>query len=62
MPEYRSAGDALRADKIVAEAQSIDRIIVTKRTSRHRGQFITLRGNAYCVIEIPLKVVLEKKK
>jgi len=61
MPEYRNPGDALRGDKIAVQARSIDRVTVTKRTHPHRGQFATLRDNAYCVIEIPLKVVLDKK-
>ena len=61
MPEYRNPGDALRADKIAVQARSIDRVSVTKRTHSHRGQFTVLRDNAYCVIEIPLKLVLQKK-
>ena len=61
MPVYRNKGDALRADKIAVEARSISSITVKKRTSLHQGQFATLRDNAYCVIEIPLKQVLEKK-
>ena len=61
MPEYRKLGDALRGDKIAVQARSIDTGRVTKRTHRHQGQFATLRDNAYCVIKIPLKVVLDKK-
>jgi hypothetical protein len=34
---------------------------VMKRTSSHKGQFTTLRDNAYCVIEVPLKMVMNKK-
>ena len=62
MPEYRNKGDALRADKIAIEARSINSVTIAKRTSRHKGQFATARDNAYCVIEIPLKSVLEKKQ
>lgn len=61
MPEYRNPGDSLRADRIAVQARSIDRVLVTKRTHRHKGQFTTLRGNAYCVIEIPLKSVLQQQ-
>lgn len=61
MPEYRNKGDALRADKIAVQARSISPITYTKRTHRHKGQFATLRDNAYCVIEVPLKSILNKK-
>ena len=61
MPIYRNLGDSIRGDKIAAQAQSIERVTVTKRSHRHKGQFATLRRNAYCVIEIPLKAVLDKK-
>ncbi len=62
MPVYRNKGDALRADRIAVEARSINRVTYGKRTSKHRGQFATLRDNAYCVIDIPLKAVLGKKR
>lgn len=62
MPEYRNFGDALRGDKIAASARNINAVIVKKRTHAHKGQFATLKDNAYCVIEIPLKVVVNKKK
>lgn len=61
MPEYRNPGDALRADKIAVQARSISKVTYRKRTHRHQGQFATLRDNAYCVIDIPLRSVLEKK-
>lgn len=61
MTEYRKLGDSLRADKIVASARRISTIRTNKRTSRHRGQFIDLRDNAYCVIDIPLRAELERK-
>ncbi len=61
MPEYRNLGDALRADKIAVQARSISKVTYSKRTHRHQGQFATLRDNAFCVIEIPLKAVLDKK-
>jgi hypothetical protein len=61
MPEYRNLGDALRGDKIAVSARKIDTVTVMKRTHPHKGQFATLRDNAYCVIEIPLKIVINKK-
>ena len=61
MPEYHNLGDALRGDKIAISARSIDTVTVMKRTHAHKGQFAILRDNAYCVIEIPLKIVTNKK-
>lgn len=61
MPVYHNKGDALRADKIAASARKIDTVIVKHRTGKHKGQFVTLRDNIYCVIEIPLKEYLDKK-
>ena len=61
MPEYRNLGDALRGDKIAVQAFKIDPIMVMQRSGSHKGQFTTLRKNAYCIIDIPLKVVLDKK-
>ena len=62
MPEYRNPGDALRGDRIAVAARSIDAMTVAKRSHAHKGQFATLRDNAYCVIEIPLRVVALKKQ
>lgn len=62
MPEYRNHGDALRGDRIAVSARSISRITVINRTSSHKGQSATLRNNAFCVIEMPLKVVTNKKQ
>jgi len=61
MPVYHDKGDALRAEKIAVAAQSIDTTRVIKRTHSHKGHVATARGNAYCVIEIPLKAFLNKK-
>ena len=61
MPEYRNPGDTLRGDRIAVSARKIEAISVFQRTHSHKGQFTTLRDNAYCVIEIPLKVITSKK-
>ena len=61
MRVYRDKDDALRADRIAVQARRIDSVTVQKRTHRHKGQFATARDNALCVIEIPLKLVLDKK-
>jgi len=62
MPEYRNPGDALRGDKITVQAFKIDPIRVMQRSGSHKGHFTTLRKNAYCVIDIPLRAVLDKIK
>lgn len=51
----------MRADRIAVSARSIGAVIVMQRTHAHKAQFTTLRDNAYCVIEIPLKIVTNKK-
>lgn len=61
MPEYRNPGDALRGDKIVVQAFKIDPVRLIQQSGSHKGHRTTLRKNAYCVIDIPLKVVLDKK-
>jgi hypothetical protein len=61
MPEYRNLGDALRGDKIAVSARRIEAVTMMKRTHAHKGQFATLRDNAYCVIEIQLKILINKK-
>lgn len=62
MPEYRNLGDALRGDRIAVQARQISKVTVMRRTHRHQGQFAILRDNAYCIIEIPLKSVLDNKR
>ena len=61
MPEYRKLGDSLRGDKIVASARRVGTMRVAHRTSKHKGTIVDLRDNAYCVIEVPLKSILNKK-
>lgn len=61
MTEYQQLGDSLRAEKIVASARRVSAVRIAQRTSKHKGQFLDLRDNAYCVIDIPLKLVLDKK-
>jgi len=62
MPEYQNKGDALRGDKIVASARNIGTARIAARTSAHKGQFVDLKDNAYCIIDVPFKYVLDKKK
>jgi hypothetical protein len=62
MPTYRNLGDELRGDKITASARSISAIRVVQRTGKHGGQVTTLRDNAYCVIDLPLKIITQRKR
>ena len=59
-PEYNEAGAALRAEKIAVQARKIDRPRVVEGSGRDKIQKTTLKGSAYCVVEIPLKWILEK--
>lgn len=61
MPEYKQFGDALRADRIAVEARDIDKVRYGVGSASHRIQFTKLRDSAYCVIELPLKVIREMK-
>jgi hypothetical protein len=62
MREYHKLGDALMADRIAVRAREIDKPRYGEGTHSHRIQFTKLRGSAYCVIELPLKSVREKKQ
>lgn len=61
MTEHVNKGDALRADRIAASARDISDIRVVNRTGAHKGQSTILKDNAYCVIEVPLKIITNKK-
>jgi hypothetical protein len=58
---FDQLGDAIAGEKITIEAMSIENVRMSSRTSRHRGQFGVMRGNAYAVIDIPYRYVLEEK-
>lgn len=60
--DYLIAGEALKAEKIHGEAQDISEPVVLPRTGKHRGQFSTLKGDAFCIIEQPMTYVLQRKK
>ena len=59
--ERNSIGDALRAEKISVQARDIDNPRIVKGSGRDKIQKTTLRGSAYCVIDMPMKWVLDKK-
>jgi len=50
-------GDALSADRIAVRARDIDNPRVGEGSHRHKIQSTTLRGSAFCVIEVPLRSV-----
>ena len=55
-------GDSVAGYRIAVRAMDITQERIQARTSKHKGQFATARDNAYCVIELPFKYVLDKKK
>jgi len=54
-------GDAIRGEKISVRARTIDKPRIITGSGRDRIQATTLRGSAYCVVNLPVKWVLEKK-
>jgi len=57
MPEYTNQGDALRADKVIARARSIDKPRLIVLSGEHRGREVILRDSVYCVIDRPLRAL-----
>ena len=57
---YKERGDALSAERIAVQGRDIDRIRIVAGSSKHRIQSTTLRGSAFCVIELPLEAVRAK--
>jgi hypothetical protein len=55
METHYQLGDALKADRIAVQAREVDRILVVEGSGKHRIQSTTLRGSAFCVIELPLR-------
>ena len=63
---YRSQGDAIAGEQIIAQARRIGKPLLVAGTSAHRMQEVVLRVNALCVVdrsfrlaEHPLKLKLE---
>ncbi len=50
---YRDHGDALEAQKVIAQARDISRIVVSPGTSSHKIQEFSLKENVLCVIDKP---------
>lgn len=53
----RDHGDALAAEKVIAQARDIGRVIVVHGTSTHKIQEVSLRENVLCVIDKPFHLV-----
>ena len=49
MKTHYELGDALNADRIAVQARSIDKLRYGEGSHRHKIQFTTLRGSAFCV-------------
>jgi len=62
MTTHYNQGDSLKAERIVVQAREIGKIVVKEGSSRHRIQGTTLRGSAYCLIELPLISVQKRSK
>ena len=56
MPTLFDAGDALRGDRLAVNARRLSRPQVIARSGRNEAQKIIARDEAFCVIEMPLKV------
>ena len=59
--EQSKIGDAIRGEKISVKARTIDKPRVIEGSGRDKIQKTTLRGSAYCVVDLPVKWILEKK-
>ena len=59
--EQNKIGDILRGEKISVKARTIDKPRVIEGSGRDKIQKTTLRGSAYCVVDLPVRWILEKK-
>ena len=55
-------GDELLGRQIAAQARKVTSQKLIHLTSKHEGVSLKLKGSAYCVIEVPLKSVHERKR
>jgi len=58
---YVEPGSALRGNVISAQARDVDPIRYGQGSGSHRIQFTKLRNSAFCVIDMPMKWVSNKK-
>jgi len=59
---YRSEGDAITGERVIAQARSIGKSITVKGTSRHRIQQISLRNNVFCLIDRAFRIPERKMR
>lgn len=57
MPVYCNKGDAIKGEKIAAQGRKIGRIRIVPGSGAHRARATELEGDAYCVIERPMRAV-----
>ena len=57
MPIHYELGETLKAERIAARARKWGNLRVEQGSSSHRIQTSMLEGDAYCVIEKPLRGV-----
>ena len=62
MPTYTKKGDMIIGNKIFCEARKISDITIINKSGRHKAQRITLKDNAFCVIEKEVKFKGRKDK
>ena len=55
MPTLFDVGDALKGDRIAINARRIGNSTLINQSGRHKASSLTVRDNAHCVIEKPLK-------
>ena len=55
------SSEELQAFKISGTAQYISEPEVFRRSGSHRGSRVQFRGNAYCVIDQPMKFIQERQ-
>ena len=62
MTTYFEEGDELKADKIIARARRVKEKKLVHHTSKDQGTQVSLVGSAYCVIDLPIRSVRERKR
>jgi hypothetical protein len=62
MTTYKNQGDSLLGERIAVQARAIAPVRVRKGSHSHKIQDTTLRGSAFCVIELPLIGIQKKSK
>lgn len=61
-PRLYKEGDELLGERIAAQAREATPRRLIHLTGSHRGVAFKLKGSAYCVIEVPLVSVHQKRE